>query len=101
MAEYCSMSYTSFARKFRELYGISCKEYIVQVRLARVEHYLRFTDFDLAYISQETGYTDCSHMIRDFRKQRGMTPGRYRAINRDAVHDESIALQEDTAAILS
>lgn len=45
LAEYCGMSYPSFARKFRELYGISCKEYIEQVRVARVEHYLRFTDW--------------------------------------------------------
>jgi len=82
LAEQCNMSYPAFARRFRQLYGISCKEYIEQVRIARVEHYLRFTDCELNYISQETGYTDCSHMIRDFRRLRGTTPGRYRAESR-------------------
>ena len=52
VAAHCGMSYNTFSRRFRQLYGISCKEYIEQVRLARVEHYLRFTDWDLNYISQ-------------------------------------------------
>lgn len=79
LARYCRMSYPSFARKFRELYGISCKEYIEQVRIARVEHFLQFTGCDLTYISQETGYADCSHMIRDFKRLRNTTPAKYRA----------------------
>lgn len=78
LAAYCRMSYPSFAKKFRELYGIPCKEYILQVRLARVEHFLLFTNFDLTYISQETGYVDCSHMIRDFKRYHGVTPGKFR-----------------------
>ena len=49
------------------------------MRVARVEHYLRFTDWELSFISQETGFTDCSHMIRDFRRLKGVTPGKFRA----------------------
>ncbi len=78
LAEYCGLSYPWFARKFRDIYGISCKEYIELVRIRRVEHYLQFTDCDLNYISEHTGYADCSHLIRDFRKLRNTTPGQFR-----------------------
>lgn len=78
LAQLCGLSYPWFARKFREIYGISCKEYIERVRIRRVEHYLQFTDCDLDYISSHTGYADCSHLVRDFRKLRNTTPGQFR-----------------------
>ena len=78
LAEYCGLSYPWFARRFHDIYGISCKEFIVRVRIRRVEHYLQFTDCDLNYISQHTGYADCSHLVRDFRKIRNTTPGQFR-----------------------
>ena len=78
LADKCGLSYPWFAKKFRETYGISCKEYIEQVRVFRVEQYLRFTDWDLAEISQITGYSDCSHMIKNFKRMLNITPGQYR-----------------------
>ena len=78
LADFCGLSYPWFARKFHQIYGMSCKEYIEKVRIRRVEHYLQFTDCDLNYISQHTGYADCSHLVRDFRKFRNTTPGQFR-----------------------
>ena len=78
LAAYCGLSYPWFARKFHQIYGMSCKEYIGKIRIRRVEHYLQFTDCDLNYISQHTGYADCSHLVRDFRKFRNTTPGQFR-----------------------
>ncbi|MCR4876213.1 MAG: AraC family transcriptional regulator [Clostridiales bacterium] len=78
LAQFCGLSYPWFARKFHQIYGISCKEYIEKIRIRRVEHYLQFTDCDLNYISQHTGYADCSHLVRDFRKFRNTTPGQFR-----------------------
>ena len=79
LAARCALSYPWFAKKFREIYGVSCKEYIEQVRINRVEDYLRYTNWDLTEISQATGYADCSHMIKNFKRLRGTTPGQYRA----------------------
>ncbi|MCC8042603.1 MAG: AraC family transcriptional regulator [Oscillospiraceae bacterium] len=78
IAAQCGLSYSCFAKKFRELYGMSCKEYIEQMRIYKAEELLMFTDFDLNYISQETGFSDCSHMIKSFRKYRGCTPNSFR-----------------------
>ena len=76
------MSYSHFAKLFREMYGRSCAEYISYVRVNRVCEMLQSTDFDLNYISHECGFADCSHMIRVFKKSEAMTPGKYRQIHR-------------------
>ena len=78
LAEYCGLSYPWFAKKFRDIYGISCKDYIEQIRVARVEQFLLFTNLDLAEISEANGYADCSHMIKNFKRIMGITPGQYR-----------------------
>ncbi len=83
IAKRCKMSYSYFAKRFIEIYGCSCKEYIEQQRLHRVEELLLYTDFDLNYIAQETGYSDCSHMIKSFRKSKGTTPKQFRIQNTD------------------
>lgn len=74
----CNLSYSCFAKKFREQYGMSCKQYIERMRIYKAEEFLLFTDFDLNYISQETGFSDCSHLIKSFKKYRGVTPKQFR-----------------------
>lgn len=78
IARLCNMSYSYFAKTFREIYGQSCKEFIEFIRVCKVEDFLLFTDYDLNYISQETGFSDCSHLIKTFRKLRGITPKQYK-----------------------
>lgn len=78
LAAQCGMSYSYFAKLFRETYNQSCKEYIEFVRLNKVSDLLLFTNLDLSYISQETGFSDCSHLIRTFKKRKGMTPKQWR-----------------------
>lgn len=78
IASRCGMSYSYFAKKFLSIYGCSCKEYIERQRLFRVEELLLYTDFELSYIAQETGYSDCSHMIKSFKNSKGITPKQFR-----------------------
>ena len=80
LARYCTLSYPWFAKRFREFYGISCKQFIEHVRTETVQQYLVYTDLDLADISARTGYTDCSHMVKDFRRMIGVTPGQFRSV---------------------
>ena len=74
LAEMCHMSYSHFAKLFRENYGRSCKEYITYIRLNKAQDLLFHTDYDLNYIAQETGFFDCSHFIRTYKKWKGITP---------------------------
>ncbi len=78
LADMCNMSYSYFAKSFKQIYGRSCKEYLEFVRISKAEDLLLYTDFDLTYISLETGFADCSHLIKTFKKWKNITPKQYR-----------------------
>ena len=78
LAKMCNMSYSHFARSFKETYGHSCKEYIEILKIEKAEEMLNFTDCSLSEISQEMGFSDCSHFIRIFKRLKGVTPGSIR-----------------------
>ena len=80
LAARCSLSYPWFAKRFHELFGLSCKQFIRHMRTEAVEQYLIHSDLDLADISSRTGYTDSSHMVKDFRRLTEMTPGQFRSM---------------------
>ena len=80
LAKMCNMSYSYFAKEFKSMYGQSCKEYIEFIKLSKAENLLLFTNSDLNFISEETGFADCSHFIRVFKRRYGMTPKKYRSV---------------------
>lgn len=90
LAARCNMSYSFFAKKFKQLYGCSCKEYIEYIRVTKAEDLLLFTDNDLTFISQETGFSDSSHMIKTFKKYKRITPKQYRLQNTKAALEKSL-----------
>ena len=95
LARRCSLSYPWFAKRFHEFFGISCKQCIERLRVEAVEHYLAYTDLNLADISSRTGYTDCSHMVKDFRRMTGMTPGQYRSLMKSQGREAISAFSEE------
>ncbi|ABX41096.1 helix-turn-helix domain-containing protein [Lachnoclostridium phytofermentans] len=78
IAAKCNMSYSHFAKSFRAIYGQTCKDFLEYLRVCKAENYLLFTEYDLTYISQETGFCDCSHLIKAFKDVKGITPKQYR-----------------------
>ncbi len=84
IAAHCHLSYSAFAVHFRSYYGMSCKEYIERMRIFKAEEYLLFTDLDIREISEVTGFSDSSHLIRCFRRFRGVTPKQFRTARRSA-----------------
>ncbi len=78
LAAMCHLSYSHFAKCFKELYGRSCKDYIELIKIEKGEELLLFTDSSLSEISQEIGFSDCSHFIKTFKKWKRITPGQFR-----------------------
>lgn len=78
LAARCGLSYSFFAKKFHQLYGRSCKEYLELIRVCKAEDLLIFTSHDINWIAQETGFSDASHLIKIFKRLRGITPKQYR-----------------------
>lgn len=86
LAAMLGISYPWFAKRFRDFFGVSCKQFIEQVRMDYVEQYLIHSNLDLEEISRRTGFTDSSHMVKSFRQLRNMTPGQFRALARTDGH---------------
>jgi len=82
LAHMCNMSYSYFAKLFHKQFGQSCKQYIEFIRLSKAENLLLFTELDLTEIAGETGFADCSHLIRCFRKRYEITPKQFRLKHR-------------------
>jgi len=68
-----------FSRSFKQAVGVGPQRYVIQRRLERAKTLLRRTDQPLALIAQEAGFADQSHLNSIFRREMGVTPGRFRA----------------------
>jgi len=79
LAEVACLSAYHFSRSFKEAAGVGPQRYVIQRRLERVKRLLRQTRQPLAQIAQETGFADQSHLAQMFRREVGVTPGRFRA----------------------
>ena len=78
LATNCHLSYSQFSRQFKLLYGYSCKEYINYVRINKAQDLLLFTDADLTSISTAVGFSDSSHLIKQFKQFKQLTPYQYK-----------------------
>lgn len=78
LADKCGMSYSNFAKTFKEQHGRSCKEYLEYIRISKAEELVLYSNYDLSYIAQEVGFADTSHMIRTYKKFKHETPGQAR-----------------------
>ena len=68
-----------FSRSFKERVGTGPQRYVMQRRLERAKTLIRRSNQPLADIAQQVGFADQSHLTSIFRREMGVTPGRYRA----------------------
>lgn len=65
-------------RVFKEQFGQSVTNYLVQLRITQAKRMLRFTDNSIESIAQECGLSDANYFSRLFKKVEGVPPGEYR-----------------------
>lgn len=65
-------------RVFKEQFGITINNYLLQVRITHAKHLLRFSSLPVEAIGNECGIPDANYFSRVFRKIEGCTPGVYR-----------------------
>ena len=72
-----NMSDSTFLRTFKKDFNLTPKRYIISRRLKKVAEYLDQTNKSFCEISILCGFSDQSHMTREFRKVTGVTPTSY------------------------
>jgi AraC family transcriptional regulator len=68
-----------FSRSFKQAMGVGLHHYVMQRRIERAKTLMRRTHQPLALIALEAGFADQSQLTTIFRRETGVTPGRFRA----------------------
>ena len=71
-----SMSYG--LEVFKEIYGISPKEYLDRLKFKEAKRLIRNPNISIEFISEQVGYSNVAHFSRQFKKWAGVSPKIYR-----------------------
>lgn len=78
LAGLLGMSPFHFGRMFKQSMGISPHQYVIQQRLERAKHLLKYSDQAIIDIAVECGFNSHSHLSKQFRKVVGISPKNFR-----------------------
>lgn len=76
------ISVNNLSQRFKRHTGITPMQYVTMLRVNKAKELLIRTDFSLKLIIESVGYVDETTLIRNFKAQVGITPGRYREMSR-------------------
>lgn len=79
LATVVQMSTFYFARSFKQAFGVTPYQYLLQCRIEKAKQLLHWQDLSIAVISQQVGFHDQSCFTAKFRQIVGVTPKKYRA----------------------
>jgi len=85
LADLVHLSHSQFDRRFKQIFQQTPQQYVLRVRLNAACHALIHTEDSIAEIANRTGFSDQSHLTRQFRKEIQMTPLAYRRHYRNRV----------------
>lgn len=89
-AAMCGLSVDRFMHVFREAAGVSCRQYLTQLRIDRARYLLGRCAMSVSETALACGFDDALYFSRVFRKQTGMSPTEYRqAANGEPVPGDS------------
>lgn len=78
IANTCGMSPCKFSRSFKQVYGITFQEYLIQRRITEASKLLQNTDSTVSDVCFSLGFNDMSHFGRMFRRYVGMSPSEFK-----------------------
>ncbi len=78
MARMFQVSANYFNKMFKQAYGISSKEYLINIRVGHAMEYLKNPALTIREAGIMVGYEDSNYFTRIFKKKTGMTPIEYR-----------------------
>jgi two-component system response regulator YesN len=71
---------TYFSSLFKKETGYTFLEYLSEIRMNRAKELLKETNFSIAVICEEVGYSDLKHFTKMFIKHTNLKPNEYRKL---------------------
>jgi AraC-like DNA-binding protein len=81
LAQQLPLSVSYFSRAFKQTFGTSPHEYIIQLRLERAQELMVTTAAPLSQIALDCGFGDQAHLSKLFRRGMGESPSTWRRRN--------------------
>jgi AraC-like DNA-binding protein len=78
LAARAELSPRQLHRKFREVFGLSVREFLVKTRIQAASDALVHSDLSIAQIAIDFGFCDQSAFTQSFRRHTSLTPRRFR-----------------------
>jgi AraC-type DNA-binding domain-containing proteins len=78
IAESMHLSVPQLSRFFRDKMGVSCIEYLHQVRVGKAKELLNDFKHTVLHVSEECGFSSVASFYRVFKSETGLTPTEYR-----------------------
>ncbi|KRF03602.1 hypothetical protein ASG89_02210 [Paenibacillus sp. Soil766] len=78
MANRANLSVSRFSFLFKQRYGTSPHQYLLQMRIHHAKELLTNTELSLESISDYCGFADLHHFSKIFKQRTGTTPGEHR-----------------------
>lgn len=77
LAQKCSISEVYFRKLFTKAYGISPRQYIINMRISRAEQMLTEGILKINAVSEQCGFSNPYHFCRLFKSRTGLTPSEF------------------------
>ena len=81
LAAVCNISEVYFRKLFTKHFGISPKQFIIDVRIQKAKQMLAEGTFGISAIAEKCGFSNQYHFCRLFKHHTGITPSEYRQEN--------------------
>jgi YesN/AraC family two-component response regulator len=78
LAELCGMSSFHFSRTFKQVCGVTFRDFVIKTRIKKAAELLTNPNLSITEISYEVGFQDLSNFSRTFRRYTGKSPSTHR-----------------------
>lgn len=78
VARMCNLSYSYFSRQFKAIMGKTFTEYLNYIRITEAEKLLMMSDLNITQIALETGFSNSSYFIQQFKHLKNISPKQFR-----------------------
>lgn len=82
VAKLCGMNTSSFSRSFKKEHKMTFCDYLINFRISKARELLQNPNASVSDIAYSVGFQDPSYFTRIFRRIVGVSPSRYREVDR-------------------